>query len=265
MLNFLYTKTLSLLKRGKISKGGRNFLGRVCFVGRSFLKKKRYIKIDFFRRINQFGFLFKLIYDLNRTRRVGQVIYQNGIISCIVLSESLKMGNIIYSGSKINLLNTQIKIGDALPLKFMNLLSLLNCIELKPFKGAQLMRSSGANCILIGKTLKQGILKLKSGWQVKVSLDCMSTVGVVSERHRISIGKAGKHRELGFRPKVRGVAKNPCDHPHGGGNGKRSKPKIPVNSYGTVFKWKPTTNTKKDRLKRRLFKSLSENSKKCKK
>ena|SRR5271165_3452417 len=163
MLNFIYIKNLSLLKKGKLSKGGRNFLGRVCLLGRSFLKKKRYIKIDFFRRLNKFGYLFKLIYDLNRTCQVGQILYFNSLISCIVLSETLKVGDNIYSGSKLSNLNVKILKGDALPLKFMNMFSVLNNIELKPLRGAQIMRSSGASCILIGKTIDKCILKLKSG------------------------------------------------------------------------------------------------------
>ncbi len=254
MLSFLYNKVLHAFYKGKTSKGGRYFLGRVCIVGRSLLKKKRYLKLDFYRRINSFGHICKLMYDLNRTSKVGLLLYKNGLMSCIILTENLKFGGIVYSGDKIK--NLTIKGGDALPLKYMNLFSLVNNIELRPYHGAQLVRASGGSCVFIGKTQTQGVLKLKSGWQVKVPIESISTLGTVSIGFKKPIGKAGKCRNMGFRPKVRGVAKNPCDHAHGGGNGKRSKPKVPVNASVTMFKWRPTTNKKKERLKRSLFKKL---------
>jgi large subunit ribosomal protein L2 len=256
MLNFFFLKTLKGLSKGKLSKGGRNFLGRVCVIGRSFLKRKIYIKVDIFRRINSLGSICKIVYDTNRSIKVGFIVYFNGLTSFIGLSEGLKIGDFVYSGGEPKGFKKFLK-GDALPLKFLNLFSVLNNIELKPFKGAQLVRAGGGSCVFIGKKFDKGILKLSSGWQVSVPLACISTIGVASCKGGTkNLGKAGKMRNLGFKPKVRGVAKNPCDHPHGGGNGKRSKPPVAVNFKGSVFKWRPTTNKKKDRLKRRYFKNL---------
>jgi ribosomal protein L2 len=102
-----------------------------------------------------------------------------------------------------------------------------------------------------------GILKLNSGWQLQLSLNCMSSYGIITNKwNNKIIGKAGKNRGIGKKSKVRGVAMNPCDHPHGGGNGKRSKPKQPVNAWNTVFKWTPTKNKKYQLLKKRLYKNI---------
>jgi large subunit ribosomal protein L2 len=99
---------------------------------------------------------------------------------------------------------------------------------------------------------------LNSGWQKEVSLNCISSYGVISNKwNNKIIGKAGKNRGIGRKPKVRGVAMNPCDHPHGGGNGKRSKPAQPVNAWKTVFKWSPTNNKKFKFIKKRLYKTIS--------
>lgn len=256
MLNFFYLKCFYSLKKGKLSKGGRNFLGRVCVAGKGFLNKKKVFFIDFFKRINQKGIIYKYVYDYNRTGRVCLVYYVNGLISNMLLCEGLYLGAAVYSGDQFS--KEKISEGSSLTLQFMPLFSLLNSVELKPHKGGIIARAGGASAVLIAKTKFDGILKLKSGWQLKVPLECMSTHGVVKPRFKWhdKIGKAGKHRNMGFRPKVRGVAKNPCDHAHGGGNGKRSKPTVPVNANVTCFKWKHTKNKKKERKYRREFKKL---------
>jgi len=152
-----------------------------------------------------------------------------------------------------------IKNGYSLTLNNMPLYSILSNIEIKPFIGRGLCRAANTSCMLIGKTQLKGILKLNSNWELHLPLNCISSYGSMSSKllSNIYIKKAGKNRSLGWKPKVRGVAKNPCDHPHGGGNGKKPKPKVPVNAWHTVFKWKHTKNKKADNKKRRMFKSLS--------
>jgi len=114
----------------------------------------------------------------------------------------------------------------------ISLFSVVNNIELVPFKGSKIVRSAGTGSVLIGKVGGKAIIKLRSGWQISVSENCIAGIGIVSNPgHKyLAIGCAGKKRTLGFRPKVRGVAKNPCDHPHGGGNGKKSSPVVPVSA-----------------------------------
>jgi len=139
----------------------------------------------------------------------------------------------------------------------MPLFSLLSNIESKPLIGSNLCKASNVGALLIGKDAGKALLKANSGWQLELSLDCMSSFGIISNRWNNSIiGKAGKNRGLGWKPKVRGVAQNPCDHKHGGGNGKRSNPSHPSNAWKTVFKWTPTKNKKHQLLKKRLYKNI---------
>ena len=259
---YFFKKIKKKLTKGIKSKGGRNFLGRVCVRGQGGGNKRIFRYIDFIRRVNASGKVINIIYDPSRTARLGLVIYLNSFCSYILLQKNVKIGSVIYSGSSI-LKGNLIESGYSLPLKYMPLFSNISNIELKPFIGSTLCRAAGTSCILIGKTLdnKKGVLKLNSKWELHVSLNCISSFGASSNKalNNLFIKKAGKNRALGWKPKVRGVAKNPCDHPHGGGNGKKPKPKIPVNAWHTVFKWTHTKNTKKDNLKRRKFKKLNEN------
>lgn len=259
---YFFKKIKKKLTKGIKSKGGRNFLGRVCVRGQGGGNKRIFRYIDFIRRVNASGKVINIIYDPSRTARLGLVIYLNSFCSYILLQKNVKIGSVIYSGSSI-LKGNVIESGYSLPLKYMPLFSNISNIELKPFIGSTLCRAAGTSCILIGKTLdnKKGVLKLNSKWELHVSLNCISSFGASSNKalNNLFIKKAGKNRALGWKPKVRGVAKNPCDHPHGGGNGKKPKPKIPVNAWHTVFKWTHTKNTKKDNLKRRKFKKLNEN------
>lgn len=263
MIFFYFFKTIKKkLTKGITNKAGRNFLGRVCIRGQGAGNKRIYRYIDFNRRVNIKGKVVNIIYDPNRTARLGLVIYLNSSCSYILLQRNIKIGSIIYSGSVMTKDNI-IEIGYSLPLKYMPLFSNISNIELNPFIGGTLCRAAGTSCILIGKTIdnKKGILKLNSKWELHVSLDCISSYGTISNKaiNNLYIKKAGKNRAFGWKPKVRGVAKNPCDHPHGGGNGKKPKPKIPVNAWHTVFKWTHTKNTKIDNIKRRKFKKLNEN------
>lgn len=245
------------LSKGLKKKGGRNFLGRVCIRGQGGGNKKLYRFIDFFRRLNMKGKIINICYDTNRSSRLALVFYFNGLCSYILLQKNVKINSVIYSGTKN--LNEEIKEGYSLPLKYLPLFSNISNIELRPFTGSILCRAAEVSCIMVGKIQDKAVLKLNSKWEVKISLKCMASNGSMSYKHmnNLYINKAGKNRALGNKPKVRGVAKNPCDHPHGGGRGKKSKPVIPVNAWHSVFKWSHTKNTKNNKLKRRLYKNLN--------
>jgi len=257
---YFYKKFTKMLLVGKVSNAGRNFLGRVCVQGRGGGAKFRYLKVDFYRRINSFGRILKILSKFYISGFLGLILYDNGLAGYILLSEGVKLNDILYSGvsaNKVALFNNT-HLGWALPLANITLFSVVNTIENKPYKGSILARAAGVGCILVGRTNKFSILKLNSGWQIQVSNLCMASIGKVSNSIYMYyvIGKAGTSRLMGFRPKVRGVAKNPCDHPHGGGNGKKSKPVNPVNAWGRVQKERPTKNKQKDRLNRRFFKKF---------
>jgi len=233
------------------------FFGRVCIRGLGGGNKRLYRYLDIFRRLNKYGKILKIFKDPNRTAKIALILYINGFTSYIIIQKNVKLNSIIYCGSIYN--NEDIiKNGFSLPIKYMPLYSTLSNIELVPFKGSCLGRSSSVSVLLLSKNNKYAYLRLNSGWHTKVLLDCMSSMGAISPIYNrdIIIKKAGKNRGLGLKPKVRGVAKNPCDHPHGGGNGKKSKPMIPTNAWKTIFKWKHTNNTKIDNLNRRSYKML---------
>lgn len=179
-----------------------------------------------------FCYVIKILTDVNRTSYVGFILYDNGLISSIILSGNLLFGSIIYSGLPLfknnNSITQSFKEGWAIPLSFIKVFSIINNIELKPFYGSKLIRSAGTRCMLISKTMNKVVLKLNSGWQLVVNQNCLAVLGIVSNYSKKFnvIGSAGLNRNYGFKPKVRGVAKNPCDHPHGGGNGKKSPPVI---------------------------------------
>lgn len=258
MINyFFFNKLKKNLIKGLSSFGGRNNRGRICVRGQGGGNKRLYRFIDFFRRINLKGRLINILYDPNRTARLALVLYVNSLCSFILLQQNVNLNAILYSGSY--LADIPIVDGFSLPLKLMPLYSVICNIEAKPFNGSILCRAAGVSALLIGKTKEKGILKLRSQWEMHLPLNCMSSYGIVSTRwyKNIIIKKAGKNRALGRKPKVRGVAMNPCDHPHGGGGGKGTKPMLPVNAWNTVVKWAHTKNTKKDNLKRRKFKKLN--------
>lgn len=259
IINYSIIKVLEKkLIKGLKSTGGRNFLGRVCVKGIGFCNssvRRLYRYLDFYRRINKKGILLKIFYDPNRSGKIGLILYENGLSSYILLQKDLKLFNVIYSGDLF--FEKKINKGDSFLLKNMPLFSLVSNIENKPFKGGTICRAANVGALFISKDKFNGILKLNSGWQIKLSLECISSYGVISNKWKDTIiGKAGKNRGIGKKPKVRGVAMNPCDHPHGGGNGKRSKPTQPVNAWNTVFKFTPTKNKKYQLLKKRLYKNI---------
>ena len=245
--------------KGLKNKAGRNFYGRVCIQGRGGGNKRKFRFIDFFRRLNIYGRIIKIYRDPMRSAKICLILYYNGLLVFSLLQKDLKINDIIYSGFIYNDNIEYIKNGYSILLKNMPLFTPLSNIELKPLEGSKIVRAASVSSLIILKNSNNSILKLNSNWLIKLSINCISTMGVMSSIYSndIIIGKAGKNRAFGYRPKVRGVAKNPCDHPHGGGNGKKSKPMVPTNAWCTVFKWKPTNNKKYDILNRRLYKKLN--------
>ena len=214
--------------------GGRNNKGRMTSRSRGGGHKRKYRIIDFKR--NKFGVpakVFSIEYDPNRSSRIALLHYIDGEKRYIIAPDGLKVGDSVASGEGV-----EIKIGNALKLKDIPLGSFIHNVELKPGKGGQLARSAGMAIQLTAKEGKYAHLKLPSSEVRMVTLECMATYGTVgnSEHENISLGKAGRSRWLGRRPKVRGVAMNPVDHPMGGGEGKSSGGGHPVSPWGQAAK-----------------------------
>ncbi|MBI5731439.1 MAG: 50S ribosomal protein L2 [Ignavibacteriales bacterium] len=237
---------------GVIKKsGGRNNLGRVTSRHRGGGHKRRYRIIDFKR--DKSGIpakVFSIEYDPNRTSRIALLNYSDGEKRYILAPDGLKVGDAIVSGS-----GSEIKVGNALPLKEIPLASFIHNVELKPGKGGQLGRSAGASLQLMAREGKFAQLKMPSGEVRMVSVDCMATYGVVGniDHENISLGKAGRSRWLGIRPHTRGVAMNPVDHPMGGGEGKTSGGGHPVSPWGQKAKGLKTRK-KKNRTNKYIVK-----------
>lgn len=242
---FFMQKT-RILKRGMFKSGGRNVFGRITAFHRGGGNKRRYRMLDFWRRINSCGYVIRIEYDSVRSAKIGLILYLNGYMSYILMPESLLIGSKVFSGSDFDvakglyiserdyikdiLKKTIFSIGNAMPLGYMPVGSLVYSIELYPSKGSQICRAAGASAVILKKTDSSVLLKLRSGWKLLVSSKCFATFGIASNmQNKYFIkGKAGTMRNRGFRPVVRGVAMNPIDHPHGGGQGKTSGGKKPL-------------------------------------
>ena len=216
--------------------GGRNNLGRITSRRRGGGHKRRYRIIDFKR--NKFDVLGKVVsieYDPNRSSRIALVLYDDNEKRYIIAPDGLKVNDKIISSKESKV---EFKTGNALLLKDIPDGMLVHNIELKPGKGAQLARSAGTYARIMAKENKMVSLKLPSSEIRMVSENCLATLGTVGNKthENIKIGKAGRSRWLGRRPKVRGVVMNPVDHPHGGGEGKTSGGRHPVSPWGTPAK-----------------------------
>ncbi len=197
---------------------GRNSQGRITIRHRGGGEKKKYRIIDFKRNKDGIpGKVAAIEYDPNRTANIALIHYVDGEKRYILAPYKLKVGDVIESGE-----NADIKIGNTLKLKDMPVGTTVHNVELKPGKGAQLVRSAGSEAQLMAKEGKYAQIKLPSGEFRLVSIDCRATIGQVGniDHELITIGKAGKSRHMGKRPAVRGSVMNPVDHPHGGGEGK---------------------------------------------
>jgi len=234
---------LKALTEGQSEKGGRNNTGRITQRWRGGGHKRAYRVIDFKR--NKFDMPAKverLEYDPNRSGFIALVKYTDGTFAYILAPQRLAPGDEVVSGARVD-----VKPGNAMPLGAMPVGSLVHNIEVKPGAGGKLARSAGTYAQYVGRDQGYAILRLSSGETRKVLLTCMATVGAVSnpDHTNVSIGKAGRNRWLGKKPSVRGVAMNPIDHPHGGGEGRTSGGRHPVTPWGKGTKGTKTRTNKR--------------------
>lgn len=227
--------------------GGRNSAGRITARHRGGGHKQHYRKIDFKRNKDGIrAWVERLEYDPNRTANIALLKYADGERRYIIAARTLKVGDELMSGA-----SAPVRPGNAMALKSIPLGSVIHCIELKPDKGAQMVRSAGSSAQLVAREGSYATLRLRSGEMRRVLADCRATIGEVgSGEHNLrSFGKAGAKRWRGVRPTVRGVAMNPVDHPHGGGEGKSSGGRHPVSPTGVPTKgYKTRKNKRTDKL-----------------
>ena len=227
--------------------GGRNNNGRITTRHKGGGHKHHYRIVDF-KRIKDGipATVERLEYDPNRTAHIALLLFADGERRYIVAPKGVSAGEVLQSGP-----SAPIKAGNCLPLRNIPVGSVVHCIELKPGKGAQLARSAGASVQLVAREGQYATLRLRSGEMRKVLADCRATLGEVSnsEHNLRKLGKAGASRWRGIRPTVRGVAMNPVDHPHGGGEGRTSGGRHPVSPWGTPAKgYKTRKNKRTDNL-----------------
>ncbi|EHJ49207.1 ribosomal protein L2 [Solidesulfovibrio carbinoliphilus subsp. oakridgensis] len=231
------------LVEGLPRASGRNCYGRITSRRRGGGNKRLYRIIDFKRdKFEVPAKVFSVEYDPNRSARIALLHYADGEKRYILAPVGISVGDMITAGE-----GADIKPGNALPLKKIPVGTLLHNIELNPGRGGQICRAAGTYAQLVAKEGKYALLRLPSGEVRNILASCLATVGQVGNvmHENISIGKAGRNRWLGNRPKVRGVAMNPVDHPHGGGEGKSSGGRHPVTPWGTPTKGYKTRNKKK--------------------
>jgi large subunit ribosomal protein L2 len=235
-------KPVKMLTEGLSSSGGRNNTGRITARRIGGGHKRTYRIVDFKRRkFDMPAVVERLEYDPNRTGFIALVKYEDGTLSYILAPQRLKAGDTVISGEKVD-----VKPGNAMPLKNIPVGTIVHNVELKAGKGGQLARSAGTYLQLVGRDQGYAQLKLPSGELRMVRGECMATIGAVSnpDQSNIVIAKAGRNRWLGKRPSVRGVAMNPIDHPHGGGEGRSSGGRHPVTPWGKPTKGKKTRQNK---------------------
>jgi large subunit ribosomal protein L2 len=227
----------------KSRTGGRNNQGRITTRHRGGGHKQHYRVIDFKRDKDGItGCVERLEYDPNRSAHIALVLYADGERRYIIAPKGVEAGTEIMSGAE-----APIKPGNCLTLRGIPVGSVVHCIELKPGKGAQMIRSAGASAQLVAREGEYTTLRLRSGEMRKVHVDCRAVIGEVgnSEHNLRKLGKAGATRWRGVRPTVRGVAMNPVDHPHGGGEGRTSGGRHPVSPWGTPTKGYKTRSNKR--------------------
>jgi len=233
-----------LLER-KQKNGGRNNVGRITVRHQGGGHKQHYRKIDFKRSKDGIAAkVERLEYDPNRSAHIALLLYADGERRYIIAPKGVSAGSELMSGP-----GAPIKAGNTLPIRNIPVGSTIHCIEMRPGKGAQLARSAGAAVQLVAREGNYAQLRLRSGEVRKVHVDCRATVGEVSnsEHSLRKLGKAGAKRWRGIRPTVRGVAMNPVDHPHGGGEGRTSGGRHPVSPWGTPTKgYKTRANKRTD-------------------
>lgn len=236
-------KPVKSLTEGKTSKGGRNNTGRVTMRHRGGGHKQRYRMVDFKRRkFDVAGAVERLEYDPNRSAFIALIKYSDGELAYILAPQRLQEGDAVVSGERCD-----IKPGNAMPMENIPVGTIIHNIEMRPGKGGQIARAAGTYAQLVGKDAGYAQLRLSSGEARMVPAKCMATIGAVSnpDNKNTNKAKAGRNRWLGKRPSVRGVAMNPVDHPHGGGEGRTSGGRHPVSPWGVPTKGKRTRSKKK--------------------
>ncbi|MFW5799553.1 MAG: 50S ribosomal protein L2 [Spirochaetota bacterium] len=236
-------KPLKSLTKGKNKTGGRGSGGRISVRRRGGGHKRKFRTIDFKRdKHNIPGKVASIEYDPNRSARIALINYVDGEKRYILSPNKLKVGDTIISGTDV-----KVNIGNSLPLKNIPLGTIIHNIELNRGKGGQMIRSAGTYAQVSAKEGKYVAIKLPSGEQRYVLGECYATIGQVSntEHEQVTLGKAGRARWLGKRPKVRGSCMNPVDHPHGGGEGKTGGGRHPVTPWGKPTKGAKTRNKRK--------------------
>ena len=235
-------KSLKSLTFGKTSTGGRNNLGRITSRSKGAGHKNKYRLVDFYRTKDDLKAKVERIeYDPNRSAYLALIKYEDGTMNYILAPNQLNIGDEIISGR-----NKEIKIGNSMPLSDIPIGTNIHNIELAPNGGGKLVRSAGSSAQISGIDENYCVVNLSSGEIRKIINTARATIGTVSnsDHQNIKIGKAGRNRWKGKRPSVRGVAMNPVDHPHGGGEGKTSGGRSPVSPYGQSAKGLKTRKNK---------------------
>lgn len=240
-------KPVKKLTEGLTKSGGRNNQGHITARRRGGGHKRTYRIVDFKRRkFDVAGTVERLEYDPNRTAFIALIRYEDGEQAYILAPQRLGVGDQVVAAERAD-----IKPGNAMPLRAIPVGTIVHNVEMKPLKGGQIARSAGAYVQIVGRDAGYALLRLSSGEVRMVRAECMATIGAVSnpDEQNINRGKAGRTRWLGKRPAVRGVAMNPVDHPHGGGEGRTSGGRHPVTPWGKPTKGARTRKNKKtDRL-----------------
>ena len=235
-------KPVKSLTQGISSKGGRNNVGRITVRHQGGGHKRTYRMVDFKRRKwDVEGTIERLEYDPNRSAFIALVKYDDGDLAYILAPQRIGPGDKVIAGASCD-----IKPGNAMPLGAIPVGTIIHNVEMKPEKGGQVARSAGTYAQLVGRDGPYSIVRMNSGEQRLILSTCMATVGAVSnpDNSNTNDGKAGRARWLGRRPTVRGVAMNPVDHPHGGGEGRTSGGRHPVTPWGKPTKGKRTRKNK---------------------
>jgi large subunit ribosomal protein L2 len=235
-------KPVKRLTEGLSKSGGRNNFGRITARRIGGGHKRRYRLVDFKRTRSGAATVERIEYDPNRTAFIALIRYDDGALSYILAPQRLTVGDTVEAGERVD-----IRPGNAMPLRSVPVGTIVHNVEMKPGKGGQIARAAGSYVQLVGRDAGYALLKLSSGEVRMVPSGCMATVGAVSnpDQQNINLGKAGRTRWLGKRPSVRGVAMNPIDHPHGGGEGRTSGGRHPVTPWGKPTKGARTRNNKK--------------------
>jgi len=235
-------RPIKALTEGLRKSGGRNNMGHATARGIAGGHKQLYRVVDFKRRTwDVVATVERLEYDPNRSAFIALVKYPDGAQSYIIAPQRLAVGDVVTAGKKVD-----VKPGNAMEIGSVPVGTIVHNVELKPGKGGQLARAAGTFVQVVGRDRGMVIIRLNSGEQRYVRSECMATVGAVSnpDNSNQNLGKAGRNRWLGHRPLTRGVAKNPVDHPHGGGEGRTSGGRHPVTPWGKPTKGAKTRSNK---------------------